>query len=164
MQQSKKVPSQPTTIGYFGKNLTETSHRFVLKSEHKSQPIELWEDYGMTNYAPKLRAIILQDVWKMIMNDVRQEFNNRLQEYETPKGSWRAGDNHIDQLLGKELCVLAWSTERAAPTGIINAINRWLSLRPEYRWMLYNFTQERGGEPEKAMTPWRVLLRHDFQS
>ena len=53
---------------------------------------------------------------------------------------FKAGDNPVARLLGKELVLLAWAVEDAEPTLIPNAIQNWRGLAPEERWWLYTMT------------------------
>jgi len=70
------------------------------------------------------------------------------------------GDNPVDRLLGKELCVLAWAIEGMAPENIPIAVRNWLALRPEERWWLFGMTAMSTGGVHDGNKGWRLALRH----
>ncbi len=51
------------------------------------------------------RHLDLNDV--EIRAEVQRVFNARLKEHDLATGTWKVGDNPVDRLLGKELCVRA---------------------------------------------------------
>ena len=76
------------------------------------------------------------------------------------KNSKKVGDNPVDRLLGKELCVLAWAVEQMEMEKIPVAVRNWLALRPEERWWLFGMTAMSTGGVMDAGKGWRVALKH----
>src|SRR5699024_3484101 len=83
------------------------------------------------------RVVLERTRWTATRSETQRAFNARLAASELETSAWRVGDNPVDRLLGKELCVLAWAIERIQQdkTGI--AVRNWLALRPEERWWLF---------------------------
>jgi hypothetical protein len=75
-------------------------------------------------------------------------------------GRWHIGTNLVDRLLGKELCVLAWSAETANDEQIPVICSKWAALRPEERWWLFAMTVAEAGLPEDTQRGWRRALFH----
>ena len=59
------------------------------------------------------RVVLKRPMWSGIADIARREFNDRLKAAKVLTGRWHTGTNLVDRLLGKELCVLAWSAETA---------------------------------------------------
>ena len=79
---------------------------------------------------------------------------------------FKAGDNPVARLLGKELVLLAWAIEDADPSLAPNAIQNWRGLAPEERWWLYTMTAAQTAHHTKHNVGWRkgVTLRTDRKS
>ena len=73
-------------------------------------------------------------------------------------GRWHRGDNFVDRLLGKELCVLAWAAETANDDQLPVVCIKWAALRPEERWWLFSMTVAEAGLPEDTRRGWRRAL------
>jgi hypothetical protein len=73
---------------------------------------------------------------------------------------FRAGDNPLARLLGKELLLLAWAIEDAEQSLIPNAIQNWRGLVPEERWWLYTMTAAQTAHYSKHNVGWRRAIRY----
>ena len=107
--------------------------------------VSLYEDFGFegdTNQREKteLRALVARELWTKIRDDARRDFNARLKAKKHKVGGWNSGRVKLDRFLGRELCVLAWAAEHASPDECPIICQKWLALRPEERWWLYNKT------------------------
>jgi len=153
----------------FGAPKTLGSHHFVLTiPSGTQQPVTLTEDFGYLgghNGIPEKepRAIIPRSTWSTIRDAARRDFNARLRAKKFPPSSWKVGDNPLDRLLGKELCVLAWASEQADKDQAKRVAHAWSSLRPEERWWLFSVTVTHGGQPTDQFTGWRTALRAALQ-
>lgn len=75
--------------------------------------------------------------WQEFAGIAQREFNNRLKKQKLATCRWKRGENQVDRLLGKELCVLVWAIEAIGKDRIGLAARNWLALRPEERWWLF---------------------------
>lgn len=149
----------------FGVPLTAAPHHFVVRIPRASQqPIQITEDLGMHTQGDESelldRAVLARPVWSEIANPVKRMFNERLKAHQLQPGQWKVGDNRVDRLLGKELCVLAWAIEELDPAKIGIALRNWLALRPEERWWLFGMTAATVGSPADKGRGWRVALQY----
>lgn len=156
--------NHPPTIG-FGVPTTPAPHHFrVLIPRGNRQPVLISEDLGVA--APSLAGAVIDRVrlerprWSAIANEVKRAFNQRLRQEHLATGQWKVGENPVDRLLGKELCVLAWAIEDAAPEKIGLALRNWLALRPEERWWLFGMTAMAAGGLNDSGKGWRMALRY----
>jgi hypothetical protein len=129
----------------------------------RNQSVVIAEDYGyrgQENGIPRdeERVILKRPVWSGIADSARREFNDRLKAANIPTGRWHTGTNLVDRLLGKELCVLAWAAETAAPEQFPVICSKWAALRPEERWWLFAMTVAEAGLPEDTKRGWRRAL------
>lgn len=106
------------------------------------------------------RVELPRQAWSAIAEALRKSFNDRLKEREIPTGKWVVGENKVERLLGKELCVLAWAVEKAPEEMIPVAITNWLGLKPEERWWLFTVTAAATGGLEDGNIGWRKALRY----
>mgnify|MGYP003564700654 FL=1 len=109
------------------------------------------------------RAEVVRTTWTAIRDVARKDFNARLRHRRLPPSSWKVGDNPLDHLLGKELCVLAWASEDADREAALRAAHAWSALRPEERWWLFGATVTHGGRPSDRFAGWRTALRAALQ-
>lgn len=156
-------PAHPTQG--FGVPLTIAPHHFlVVIPRGRSQAVQIIEDLGMHAEGGENevldRVSLPREVWGEIANPVKRMFNERLKAHDLQPGQWKVGDNRVDRLLGKELCVLAWALEDLEPERIGTALRNWLSLRPEERWWLFGMTASTVGAPKDRGHGWRVALRY----
>jgi hypothetical protein len=152
------------TIGYGCPDTTDP-HRFEVDiPAGRTGTVAITEHYGIRagiNGLPEVaeRCHLPRSVWSLIAEDVKREFNERLRAKKLTASRWTVGVNKLERLLGKELLVLAWAVENAAPETIPNAIRNWIGLRPEERWWLYSATAAATGFPEQGDIGWRKALR-----
>ena len=106
------------------------------------------------------RVIIERHRWAAIRAEVQRTFNTRLKSHGVKTGTWKVGENVVDRLLGKELCVLAWAVESMEIDKLPVAVRNWLALRPEERWWLFGMTAMSTGSIKDTEKGWRVALRH----
>jgi hypothetical protein len=153
-----------STIGFGCPDITDP-HRFEVDiPAGRTGIVSITEHYGIRagiNGFPEVaeRCNLPRPVWSMIAEDVKRDFNERLRAKKLAASRWTVGVNRVERLLGKELLVLAWAVENAAPETIPNAIRNWIGLRPEERWWLYSATAAATGLPEHGDIGWRKALR-----
>jgi len=99
-------------------------------------------------------------MWTAVADELKRVFNERLKEKGLPASRWSVGENRLDRLLGKELCVLAWAVERAELDVIPVALKNWTGLKPEERWWLFTVTAAATGEAEDGEIGWRKAHRY----
>ena len=152
-----------TTIDFGAPNMYG-AHRFCVEiPEGRNEPVLIIEDYGYRGQEvgiPKEeeRVILNRSIWSAISSIARSEFNDRLKAAKIPTGRWHTGQNYVEKLLGRELCVLAWAAETANADQIQVVCNKWAALRPEERWWLYSMTVAEAGLPEDNQRGWRRAL------
>lgn len=152
------------TLG-FGVPATTDPHHFIVRIPRGNQkPVLISESLGTSanNFGGQVidRALLERPRWTAIRSPLLRAFNARLKERNLASGVWKVGDNPVDRLLGKELCVLAWAIERLDPEKIHLAIRNWLMLRPEERWWLFGMTAMATGGLADSEKGWRLALRH----
>lgn len=160
---AKVVYAHPT-LG-FGVPATSDPHHFVVSIPRgNSAAVLISEHLGMgagTASEQVLDRVMLQRLrWSGIRAEVQRAFNARLKEHNLAPGTWKVGDNPVDRLLGKELCVLAWAIEQLDPEKIPLAVRNWLALRPEERWWLFGMTAVASGGLQDGEHGWRIALRY----
>jgi hypothetical protein len=129
----------------------------------RSEPVVVVEDYGYRGEEAGIprdeqRVILQRRVWSGIADVARREFNDRLKAARVTTGRWHTGQNLVERLLGKELCVLAWAAETAKDEQFPIIGTRWSALRPEERWWLFAMTVAEAGLPEDTERGWRRAL------
>jgi len=153
----------------FGASKALGVHRFIVRVPRGTRdPVEIIEDYGFLggrNGIPdeEPRARVARSTWNDIRDAARKDFNARLRKKKLPSGTWGVGDNFLDHLLGKELCVLAWGAEEGDGDAVKRAGVAWGALRPEERWWLFSTTVTLGGRPDDRNSGWRTALRVALQ-
>lgn len=149
----------------FGCPETTDPHRFEVDiPAGRTGVVSITEHYGIKagiNGLPEVaeRCHLPRVLWSLIAEDLKRDFNERLRAKKLAASRWTVGVNKLERLLGKELLVLAWAVENAAPEAIPNAIRNWIGLRPEERWWLYSVTAAATGSPEQSDIGWRKALR-----
>jgi len=106
------------------------------------------------------RVVLDRARWALIRSEVQRAFNARLSAHGLKPATWKIGDNPVDRLLGKELCVLAWAIEQMESEKIAIAVRNWLALRPEERWWLFGMTAISTGGLTDSGKGWRIALKH----
>ncbi|MGC1951586.1 MAG: anti-phage-associated DUF3780 domain-containing protein [Gammaproteobacteria bacterium] len=152
------------TLG-FGVPATSDPHHFVVRIPRgNTAPVVVCEYLGMGSETVREqvidRVLLERPRWTAIRSEVQRAFNARLKENNLATATWKVGDNRVDRLLGKELCVLAWAIEHLHPEKIGIAVRNWLALRPEERWWLFGMTAIATGGIGDAEKGWRVALRY----
>ena len=153
----------------FGANRDLGAHRFIVRiPQDTKSPIEVIEDYGFLGGRDgvpdeETRARVARSTWGVVRDVARRDFNVRLRRKKLPIGNWEVGDNYLDHLLGKELCVLAWATEEGDREAATRASTAWAALRPEERWWLFSATVTHGGRHGDRESGWRTALRVALQ-
>jgi len=158
-----KAPERPT-IG-FGVPATTDPHHFMVEVPKSSTgAVRIIESLGLQAQGHETsiieRVVLERSRWTAIRSEVQRAFNLRLKEHNLRVSAWKVGDNPVDRLLGKELCVLAWAVEGMAPENIPIAVRNWLALRPEERWWLFGMTAMSTGGVHDSNKGWRLALRH----
>lgn len=155
--------SRPT-LG-FGVPATSDPHHFkVIVPRSSTAPVQVSEYLGLQalsdEYSVIDRALLDRVRWTAIRAEVQRAFNARLSTHSLKPSAWKAGDNLVDRLLGKELCVLVWAVEHMEMEKIPVAVRNWLALRPEERWWLFGMTAISTGGIGDGDKGWRLALRH----
>jgi hypothetical protein len=163
--QRKKKPEPDHATQGFGVPLTVAPHHFVVVIPRGSrQPVQIIEDLGMHTEGDENelldRVVVTREAWTEIANPVKRMFNERLKAHNLQPGQWKLGENRVDRLLGKELCVLAWAIEDLESEKIGTALRNWLALRPEERWWLFGMTASTVGGLNDRGRGWRMALRY----
>lgn len=152
------------TLG-FGVPATSDPHHFrVVIPGNSAARVQISEHLGLqaasTDSAVIDRVLLDRSRWTAIRAEVQRAFNARLAAHGLKPGAWKVGDNPVDRLLGKELCVLAWAVEQMDPEKIPVAVRNWLAMRPEERWWLFGMTAMSTGGLMDAGRGWRIALKH----
>ncbi|MDR1934757.1 MAG: DUF3780 domain-containing protein [Candidatus Accumulibacter sp.] len=163
--ESLKARAQvPHTLG-FGVPATSDPHHFkVVIPRSSTGKVQISEHLGLQTTSGDSavidRVLLDRPRWTAIRAEVQRAFNARLAAHGLKPGAWKVGDNPVDRLLGKELCVLAWAVEQMDAEKIPVAVRNWLALRPEERWWLFGMTAMSTGGLMDAGKGWRTALKH----
>lgn len=152
------------TLG-FGVPATSDPHHFnVIIPRGSTGGVQISEHLGLQasgdEHAIIDRVMLDRPRWIAIRSEVQRAFNARLSGHGLKSSAWKVGDNLVDRLLGKELCVLAWAVEHMEQDRIAVAVRNWLALRPEERWWLFGMTAMSTGGINDGDKGWRLALRH----
>jgi hypothetical protein len=158
-----RVQAQPT-LG-FGVPATSDPHHFkVVIPRSSTGKVQISEYLGLqaasSDNAVIDRVLLDRPRWTAIRAEVQRAFNARLTAHGLKPSAWKVGENPVDRLLGKELCVLAWAVEQMEAAKIPVAVRNWLALRPEERWWLFGMTAMTTGGVLDAGKGWRAALQH----
>lgn len=161
---AKQNAPKYSTLG-FGVPASSDPHHFkVIIPKSNTGKVEISEHLGMQAQSEELsvieRVVLERQCWTAIRAEVQRAFNARLKSYDLKPSSWKVGENVVDRLLGKELCVLAWAVESMDAENISVAVRNWLALRPEERWWLFGMTAMSTGHKDDRDVGWRIALRH----
>lgn len=153
----------PQTLG-FGVPATSDPHHFkVIIPKANTGRVQISEYLGLQTQSAELavidRVLLERPRWTAIRAEVQRAFNARLKAHNLKTSAWKVGENPVDRLLGKELCVLAWAVEGDMDK-IPVAVRNWLALRPEERWWLFGMTAMSTGGVKDGYKGWRLALRH----
>ena len=152
------------TLG-FGVPATSDPHHFKVSIPRSNTAgVQISEYLGLQalsdEYSVLDRVVLERTRWTAIRAEVQRAFNARLAAHALRPDAWKIGDNPVDRLLGKELCVLAWAVEHMDMDKIPVAVRNWLALRPEERWWLFGMTAIGTGGIADGGKGWRLALRH----
>jgi hypothetical protein len=153
------------TIG-FGHAPEHEQHHFVVAIPRPQMAeIMIYEVFkrdlvGPELVAANLRCKLDRNRWLKVVDALEEEFNQRLRIAKMKPTHFKAGDNPVARLLGKELLLLAWAIEDADPSLIPNAIQNWRGLVPEERWWLYTMTAAQTAHYSKHNVGWRRAIRY----
>ena len=151
------------TLG-FGVPATSDPHHFkAIIPRSNGSKIQIREHLGLqanNEYTVIDRVILERPRWTAIRGEMQRSFNARLKAHHLQTAVWKVGENWVDRLLGKELCVLAWAVEVMEMQNIPVAVRNWLALRPEERWWLFGMTAVRTGSIGDSGRGWRLALLH----
>ena len=140
-------------------------HQFLVRiPSGRTDPVEVWEDFGAAAAATasqKLcRIVVPREAWRQVAEGVKSHLNRRLKAKGLKGSRFVIGENRVERILGRELCVLAWAVEDATPDESLIAFTRWSSHRPEELWWLFQQIDRDGGEWNSPKTGWRIAIRH----
>ncbi|NGM85845.1 DUF3780 domain-containing protein [Parapusillimonas sp. SGNA-6] len=163
-QSGKAGTKAPLTLG-FGVPATSDPHHFkVIIPKASSGKVQISEYLGLqaasNDNAVIDRVLLERPRWTAIRAEVQRAFNARLATHGLKPSTWKVGDNPVDRLLGKELCVLAWAVEQMDKEKIPVAVRNWLALRPEERWWLFGMAAVSTGGVMDGGKGWRIALKH----
>jgi hypothetical protein len=153
------------TIG-FGHAPEHERHHFVVAIPRAQMAeVMIYEVFerdlvGPELIAANLRCKLDRSRWLKIVDALEEEFNHRLRVARMRSAQFKAGDNPVARLFGKELLLLAWAIEDADPSLIPNAIQNWRGLVPEERWWLYTMTAAQTAHYAKHNVGWRRAVRY----
>lgn len=152
------------TLG-FGVPATSDPHHFkVIIPRSNTGRVQISEYLGLQATSDEAavidRVLLDRPRWTAIRGEVQRAFNARLKAHDLKTAAWKVGENPVDRLLGKELCVLAWAVEHMEMEKIPVAVRNWLALRPEERWWLFGMTAMSTGAVGDGDKGWRLALRH----
>lgn len=152
------------TLG-FGVPATSDPHHFkVIIPQSNTGRVQISEYLGLQATSDETavidRVLLDRARWAAIRGEVQRAFNVRLNGHDLSISSWKVGENPVDRLLGKELCVLTWAVEHMEMEKIPVAVRNWLALRPEERWWLFGMTAMSTGAIGDGDKGWRLALRH----
>lgn len=160
----KAKASERPTLG-FGVPATSDPHHFIVEvPKSAAGAVIIVESLGLQAQDALAgiieRVVLERSRWTAIRSEVQRAFNARLKEHNLRVSAWKVGENKVDRLLGKELCVLAWAVEGMTLENIPVAVRNWLALRPEERWWLFGMTAMSTGGISDGNKGWRLALRH----
>jgi hypothetical protein len=160
----KLVNTTPRYVGFgavdaFGAHVFKVIIPMAAKGD-----VTVIEDYGLKggeNGLPphESRISLPRRFWAAVAETARKDFGKRLKAKKLSASRWTTGENKVDRLLGKELCVLLWASEHANTVDECKAIAaRWSAFRPEERWWLFSQTVAEAGLAEDTNRGWRKAL------
>ena len=151
------------TIG-FGVPDSIDPHHFVVRVPSGSNgDIEIVEKFGISSQNDDvdelLRCRLSRAAWGGIREEAKRVLNERLREKKMKPSRWSTGENKVERLLGRELCLLAWAVEAANPVRYPAACSSWAVLKPEERWWLFRMCDNATGTALDIDVGWRKAVR-----
>lgn len=163
MTQPKNVKPSDLVEGFGAAAFGAHIFRVEIPAAAKGD-VTIVEDYGLKggeNGVPpsETRLVLPRRFWSAIAETARKDFAARLRTKKLTSPRWTTGDNKVDRMLGKELCVLAWAAEHANSVDECKAIAaKWAALKPEERWWLFSQTAAEAGLADDKDAGWRKAL------
>lgn len=152
------------TLGFGVPATSDPHHMKVIVPKNSTGKVLICEHLGVQSVSADSavidRVMLDRTRWTAIRSEVQRAFNARLAAHKLEESAWKVGDNPVDRLLGKELCVLAWAVEHMEFPKIPIAVRNWLALRPEERWWLFGMTAMATGGVMDGGKGWRAALMH----
>ena len=152
------------TLGFGVPATSDPHHIRVVIPKGSTGRVQISEHLGLQAVSDDTavldRVLLERGRWTAIRAEVQRAFNARLAADHLKPSAWKVGENLVDRLLGKELCVLAWAVEDMEPEKIPVAVRNWLALRPEERWWLFGMTAMSTGGLKDTGKGWRLALKH----
>lgn len=152
------------TVGFGCPNTIDPHHLVVTIPRGANDRVLITEHFGLRSGKAgqdAIERVVLERIkWTAISDAVRKIFNERLKEKGLSSSRWSLGENKVERLLGKELCVLAWAVERTPFELVPVAITNWIGLRAEERWWLFTITAAATGGVADGDIGWRKALRY----
>jgi hypothetical protein len=135
----------------------------VYIPERATEPVRITEYFGFRGGHQGIpteedRVHLDRATWQAIAPTAEEVFNARLKAKRLRQARWRTGENLVDRMLGRELCVLAWAAEDATDEQISTICRTWAAFQPEERWWLFLRTVAATGRPEDRGRGWRLAL------
>lgn len=154
------------TKGFGVPDTIDPHHFIVTVPSGKNGDIIIAEHFGVSASSEEadvlIRCNLSRPAWRSISEEVKRVFNDRLREKKLQPSRWSAGENPVERLLGKELCVLAWAIENAPEETHPAAVATWIGFKPEERWWLFKMVDQTVGETNDKDIGWRKALRIAF--
>ena len=147
------------TVG-FGVPIASDPHYFKMIIPSRTGSVILTEVLGGDEVIE--RVVISREKWNLIKNAVQSTLNTRLKNNNLDTCKFKNGVNEIDRLLGKEVCVLAWSIESMDISSINAALRKWIVLKPEELWWLFSVAAKDAGKSTDRHIGWRGALKQAF--
>jgi len=169
MSQPKNVKPADLVEGFGAAAFGAHIFRVEIPAAAKGD-ITIVEDYGLkggeNGVPPRVTRLVLpRPFWSAIAETARKDFAARLKAKKLASPRWTTGDNKVDRMLGKELCVLAWAAEHANSVDECKAIAaKWAALKPEERWWLFSQTAAEAGLADDKDAGWRKAQYHALSS
>lgn len=153
------------TLGFGCPDTVDPHHFVVTIPRGREDPVLIVEHFGLRAGHAGMpdtidRVELDRTKWAGIADALRRVFNERLKEKGHAQSRWNVGENKVERVLGKELCVLAWAVERAPSELVPVAVTNWTGLKPEERWWLFTMTAAATGSVEDGDVGWRKALRY----
>jgi hypothetical protein len=151
------------TIDFGAPSAFGMHHFYVEIPAGSRDPVRIYEDYGFNGDDGRRETIecrvkLARELWTKIRDDARHDFNARLKTEKLSVGNWSVGKVKLERFLGRELCVLAWAAEHAAPNECPVICKKWLALRPEERWWFFTKTMQEARLADHTQRGWRKAL------
>jgi hypothetical protein len=162
---TKTAKATPKATLGFGVPASNDPHHFkIIIPRATNGKIQISEYLGLQatsdDFAVIDRVLLERSRWVAVRDAVQRHFNARLKANKLKTSAWKIGENMVDRLLGKELCVLAWAIEAMQMENIALAVRNWLALQPEERWWLFGITASNTGNLQDSHKGWRLALKH----